>query len=158
MKRWHGCDATRNLTHEGMSELNVVKNLLTRHVPFLREKQTISREEALRMRTVHNAIVQWETSEDGEICLLVPRRSDVMARLLCRVFRAPSHKRITLDEVGSFVWGFCDGEHSVDSIVTETCKKYSVSRRECETSVSAFLKMLGDRNLVAFHSGGRRKK
>ena len=74
------------------------------------------------------------------------------------MFRAPAYKEIVLDEVGSDIWELCDGENGVEAVVSCMCRKYKLNRRECETSVAAYLKMLGDRRLIGFKVGGKRKK
>lgn len=135
-----------------------VQNIVSQCIPFLRKKPILTRDQALRARPVRNPLLEWEKSEDGEIRLLIPRRKDLLGRALCRMFRAPEHKEIVLDEVGSEIWELCDGERSVDAIVAATGKRHKITRRECETSVSMYLKMLGDRKLLGFQLGGRRKK
>ncbi|MBN1193622.1 MAG: PqqD family protein, partial [Coriobacteriia bacterium] len=92
--------------------------------------------------------VRFERNEEGEICLYLPRRKDRFARALMFIFRAPPEKEIVLDEVGSDVWELCDGENSVEAIVSVVSKKYKVTRRECETSIGVYLKTLGERHLV----------
>lgn len=138
--------------------MGVVYNAVTQYLPFLRKKPSLTRDQALRARPVRNPLLEWERVDSGEVSLRIPRRKDLVARALSRVFRAPGHKEILLDEVGSDVWELCDGGHSVEAIVSAMCRKYKLTRRECETSVAAYLKMLGERKLVGFQVGGRRKK
>lgn len=133
-------------------------DIVSRYLPFVRKTPKISRDEALRARPVRNSVLEWEKTDDGDIKLRIPARRDRVGRILSRVFRAPGYREILLDEVGSHVWELCDGDHSVESIVTATSKKYQMSRRECEVSVTTYLKMLGDRRLVGLQVGGRRKK
>lgn len=138
--------------------MSVFYNSFSQYIPFLRKKPTLSRDQALHARPVRNPQLEWDRTESGDIHLRIPRRNDRVARMLSRIFRAPDHKEIALDEVGSDIWDLCNGERSVDAIVLATCKKYKLTRRECETSVAAYLKMLGDRKLIGFQLGGRRKK
>lgn len=138
--------------------MGVVYNLISQYLPFVRKKPRVTREQALRARPIRNPALQWERGTDGETRLRIPRRKDAVARALCRIFRAPEYREIVLDEVGSDIWELCDGQHSVEAIVSLTAKKYKMTRRECETSVSTYLKMLGERNLLGFQLGGRRKK
>ena len=138
--------------------MSAVYNTVSQYIPFLRKKPNLSRDQALGAKPVRNPLLEWERAESGDICLRIPRRKDRVARVLCRVFRAPEYKEIALDEVGSHIWELCDGDRSVESIVAVTCKKYQLTRRECETSVAAYLKTLGDRRLIGFQVGGRRKK
>lgn len=57
--------------------------------------------------------------------------------------------KVELDEVGSFVWELCDGRRSVREMVACLAKKYKLSRKEAEASLTAFLRSLAGRNLVA---------
>ena len=80
----------------------------------------------------------------------MPRRQDRLGRLLGRVFPMPDRKTIELDEFGAEVWEMCDGAHSVEQLVTHTCGKYKLNRRQGEVSVVAFMKMLTQRRLIGF--------
>lgn len=138
--------------------MSAVYNAVSQYLPFLRKKPVLSRDQALRSRPVRNPLLAWDRGEDGDIRLRIPRRKDLVARFLCRMFRAPDYKEIVLDEVGSDIWELCDGENGVEAVVSTMCNKYKLNRRECETSVAAYLKMLGDRRLIGFQVGGKRKK
>jgi len=138
--------------------MGAVYNTVSQYLPFLRKKPVLSRDQALHARPMRNPQLEWDRHEDGDVHLRIPRRSDLVAGFLCRIFRAPEYKEVVLDEVGSGIWELCDGERSVDAIVSTTCSKYKLTRRECETSVAAYLKTLGDRRFIGFQVGGRRKK
>jgi hypothetical protein len=135
-----------------------VRDAVSQYVPCLRRNAGPGREVVLRAKPLRNPEIEWEHAGVDEVCLLIPRSRDLLGKALCRIFRAPSHKRVTLDEVGSFVWELCDGEHSIEQIVNATGKKYNITRRECETSVGVYLKTLGERRYVALRQGGRKKK
>jgi hypothetical protein len=132
--------------------------VVSQYLPFLRKKPKLSRDQALSARPVRNPVLKWERNENGEIRLLVPLRKDRVTRVLRKLLRAPEYKEILLDEVGSDIWELCDGKHTVQSIIVATCKKYKLTRRECEASVGTYLKMLSERNLVGFQLGGRKNK
>lgn len=122
----------------------------------LGRKPTLPRGETLALRPVRNGVVTWEPMPDAEdgpgdgIRLTVPRRQDRLGRLLGRVFPVPGHKTIELDEFGAEVWQMCDGTHSIGHLVTHTCQKYKLNKRQGEVSVLAFMKMLSQRRLVGF--------
>jgi hypothetical protein len=50
-----------------------------------------------------------------------------------------------LDEVGSFVWNLCDGEHPVSALVEALVERYKLGKREAEVSLTTYLKQLGKR-------------
>ena len=108
----------------------------------------ISRQEILAAVPVRNSLVEWETNEQDEVVLKVPRRQDRVGRVLHRVFVAPPFKQVVLDEVGSDVWQLCTGENDVDTIVKTLAKKYKLSRREVELSLANYLRTLAQRGLI----------
>lgn len=128
--------------------MGAVYNIVSQYLPFVRKKPVLDRDKALRAVPVRHPQVRFERNGDGEVCLYLPRRRDRLGRALIFVFRAPPEKEIVLDEVGSDVWDLCDGVNTVDAIVNGIARKYKITRRECETSIGAYLKTLGERNLV----------
>ncbi|MBP6963429.1 MAG: PqqD family protein [Armatimonadetes bacterium] len=130
-------------------------SIVSQYLPFVRRKPVLDREKALKACPVRHPQVRFERNDDGEINLYLPRRKDRLSRALMFVLRAPPEKEIVLDEVGSDVWDLCDGVNSVEAIVTAVSKKYKITRRECETSIGAYLKTLGDRNLVGLRVSRR---
>ncbi len=130
--------------------MGAVYNIISQYLPFVRKKPALTRDQALGARPIRNPGLRWERTDDGEISLFLPRRKDLLARALIRVFRAPADKELALDEVGSDIWELCDGEHSVGAIVSNVCRKYKITRRECEASVGVYLKTMGERKLVGF--------
>ncbi len=69
-------------------------------------------------------------------------------------FRMPETRAVELDELGSFVWGMCDGENTVDKIIKSVSARYKLNRREVEMSVATYLQMLADRNFIGFFERG----
>lgn len=47
----------------------------------------------------------------------------------------------------------CDGANSVEALTKAICTKYRLNRRQAETSVTAYLKMLAERRLVVLKTG-----
>jgi hypothetical protein len=133
-------------------------------IGFLRQfvegrKPNVSRAQVLGARPVRNPSVEWERyqprdEERPEVVLLrVPRRSDRFGNVVARVFKLPSHRKIELDEMGSDVWEMCDGSLSVDALTREVCARYHLNRRQGEASVTAYLRMLAERRLLALRTG-----
>jgi hypothetical protein len=114
----------------------------------------ITRHEILAAVPVRNSLVEWETNDQDEVVLKVPRRQDRVGRILHRVFAAPPFKQVVLDEVGSDVWHLCTGENSVDTIVKTLSKKYKLSRREVELSLANYLRTLAQRGLIGLRREG----
>ncbi|MFM7321175.1 MAG: PqqD family protein, partial [Armatimonadota bacterium] len=116
-----------------------------------------SRARTLGARPVRNTLVEWERRPADEdrpsvVLLRVPRRADRFGNLVARWFRLPSHRRIELDTIGSDVWEACDGARSVEGITRLVCEKYRLNRRQGETSVTAYLRLLAERRLIGLAS------
>ena len=133
-------------------------------VQFLKErvggqKPKASRAEVMAARPFRNPSVTWGREVRDEnappIALLrIPRRKDKFGNLVAKMFRLPEHRKMELDEIGSDVWELCDGETSVETLTKTVCDRYKLNRRQAETSVTAYLKMLAERNLIALKAGG----
>jgi hypothetical protein len=127
-----------------------------RYLPFLRTLPP-DREAVFRLRPVRNDAIVWESNADGEALLKIPRRDDRVGRFMAAWLRVPEAKAVQLDEVGSFVWGLCGGENTVEDIVRATAKQYKLNRREVEVSVTTYLQMLAERRYIGFYARGGRK-
>nr|CAA9299187.1 hypothetical protein AVDCRST_MAG63-5031 [uncultured Armatimonadetes bacterium] len=126
-------------------------------------KPKVSRAEVLGARPVRNPLVEWErilAHEEGPwvVFLRVPRRADRWGNFVARVFRMPSHRKIELDEMGSDVWEMCDGDLTVDALTKAVCAKYHLNRRQGEASVTAYMRMLAERRLLALRTGARKNE
>jgi hypothetical protein len=113
-----------------------------------RRRPQVSKSEVLAAHPVRNALVEWELNDRDEVVLRVPRRQDRVGKILSRVFAAPDHRQIILDELGSRVWQLCTGKNTVDGIVRQLATQYRLSRREVELSLSRYLQQLARRGLV----------
>ena len=141
-------------------------------------KPTASRAEVMASRPVRNPVVLWERTApsgsktaksemvaDGEgeeitplpdvMLLRIPRRSDRWGNLVARLFRLPDYRKLELDEIGSDVWELCDGTTTVEVLNKTVCDKWQMNRRQGETSVTAYLKMLAERRLIAVRKGSK---
>ena len=109
-----------------------------------------------RLRPIRNDAITWEKNDTGEALLQIARRQDRVGRMMALWFRVPDAKAVQLDEVGSFVWELCGGEHTVEDIVRITAKQYRMNRREVEVSVTTYLQMLAERRYIGFYTRGGR--
>jgi hypothetical protein len=113
-------------------------------------RQTVGREQTLRLYPLRNPAVRYETQPNGCVLLIVPVRPRWLMRLLTRLFKLPREHRIELDETGSTVWSLCDGQHSVEAIVQRLVRQYKLERREAEYALFAFLNTLTRRGFIAY--------
>jgi hypothetical protein len=115
---------------------------------FRRRQKPLSREQSLGSIPLRNQAVRTERTDEGHARLVVPRRDAWWIRAFAKVFYVPKNRRITLDEIGTYVWDQCDGEQNVRQIIQALCKRYRLHRKEAEVSVVAYLRQLAKRGLV----------
>lgn len=121
-------------------------------------KNRPSRAQVLAARPLRHPKVEWsrEPTRDSAlpdlVLLRVPRRHDRWGDLMARWFKLPEFKRIELDQIGSDVWELCDGTRSVEVISRRISENYKLNKRQAQTSVTAYLKMLADRRLIGLQS------
>jgi hypothetical protein len=122
------------------------------------KKPSVPRSEVLAARPVRNPAVEWareQRTEDSPLVALlkIPRRKDKFGNLVAKLFRLPDFRKLELDEIGSDVWEMCDGANSIEALTKAICAKYRLNRRQAETSVTAYLRMLAERRLVVLKTG-----
>lgn len=113
----------------------------------------ISRAEALQARPVHSDRVSEERTDEGCARLVYEiHYKPWFAKAAQRMGKwddRPMIKRLELDEMGTRAWELMDGEHTVQDIVDIFAETYRLEPRESEISVTAFIKDLGQRGLIA---------
>ena len=121
-------------------------------------KNRPSRAQVLGARPERHPKVEWSREPPREeglpdlVLLRIPRRRDRWGDTLARWFKLPEHKRIELDQIGSDVWELCDGTRNVEAIAKRISEIYKLNKRQAQTSVTAYLKMLADRRLIGLKS------
>ncbi len=111
---------------------------------------SFTRDDVVKSRPVRNSLIKWEKSENGEISLVIPQKNTLWVRSVSKVFMLPKSRVVALDEVGSFVWTMCDGHNSMDGIMKMLSNKYKLTRKEAETSLLAYFRLLGKRGMIGF--------
>lgn len=125
-----------------------ISNLLGRPVGRQKHVPQLTREQRLSARPLRNPGLEWHDNDDGDVVIILPRRKDTLGKILNWMFQVPEKKPVTLDEVGSFVWRHCDGNHTFGQMLNLMAEKYQVSKREVEMSLGQFMQTLGKRGMV----------
>ena len=116
-------------------------------------QEPLTREQALNAVPVRNEAVLTEYGENGEALLTFHVKQKAwfasLVRLMNRDDTFSLQKRLQLDEIGTLVWQSSDGQISVVEMIELLCKRYQLHRKEAEKSLLAFLRMLGERGLIA---------
>ena len=111
---------------------------------------TFTRDDQLKAKPVRNSLIKWEKSENDIISLTIPQKETLWIKVISKIFMLPKSRVVVLDEVGSNVWTLCDGYNSIDTIVRTLCNKYKLTRKEAETSLLSYFRILGKRGFVVF--------
>jgi len=122
-------------------------SLLTR-LRLRRPAPQIPWDHALAIKPMQNPNLKWQYNEEGYAVATLTRRAGWRGRLISFFLAVPQERPIVLDEVGTFVWKICDGEHTVGDIVEALCNKYKLTRREVEVSLNEYLRMLAKRGMI----------
>jgi hypothetical protein len=112
----------------------------------------LTREDSLAAVVVPNRQLRVERNAEGVVTLYAPFHAAAFVERIARWLGAPARAgeaKVELDEVGSFVWNLCDGQRNVREMVACLADKYKLNRKEAEASLTAFLRSLAGRNLVA---------
>ncbi len=115
-----------------------------------RPRPMLTRRQAMAARPIRNPSLHWELDEEGNAVVTLTRRKDWVGNLLAWLFMVPESRPVRLDEIGTFVWQMCDGEHSFSDIAKALVERHKITMREAEVSLAEFLRMLGKRGMVAF--------
>ena len=113
---------------------------------FFTRKPPPARESLLSAVPVRNDLVQEGPVENGKMKLTAPLTKTFMKKFFGS---KAMQKAFEIDELGAEVWRSCNGRNTVEAIITAFARQHQVNIREAEVAVSAFLKTLIKRNLVA---------
>ena len=125
-----------------------VDNLLVRF-RLRRAPPTITRRQAQQVRPLRNPQLEWHCNDDGFVVATLTRRAGLRGKMISFFLAVPESRPVVLDEVGTFVWHLCDGEHSVEQIAAELSREYKLSHREVEVSLNEFMRLLAKRGMIA---------
>lgn len=115
-----------------------------------RSAPALSRAQATAARPIRNPALPWHETEQGCVVVTIPRRQDLVGKVLAWLFMVPESRPVVLDEIGSFVWKLCDGQRSFADIAAALGREYTITAREAEVSLAEFMRRLGRRGMIAF--------
>lgn len=110
----------------------------------------LQRDEALQAVPLRNPAIDWETQESGRVILTIPLQFKPWMKVLKLVAQIPDQKKVELDELGSDVWCWADGETTVETLVGKLAAEHKLNRREAEVSLLQFLQTLAKKRFMAF--------
>lgn len=110
----------------------------------------LTRAQATAARPIRNPALSWHETDEGSVVVIIPRRQDLVGKILAWLFMVPESRPVVLDEIGSFVWKLCDGQRSFADIAAALSREYTITMREAEVSLAEFMRRLGRRGMIAF--------
>lgn len=113
-----------------------------------RQQKGLDRETALKAVPVKNQLAKVEETKSGAVRISVPVRQTWWTRLMRRLTQAPRYRKIELDEIGTYVWKQCDGQTTVAGLIEKLCRRFNLSHREGEVSLTQYLRELARRGVI----------
>jgi len=102
----------------------------------------------LGAQPVRNPAITWAVQDSGRVLLMVPMAVKPWMRIVKLLMTTPDHRMVELDEVGSDVWQWCDGEATVRDLVKRLAREHQLNAREAEVSLTQFLQTLAKRRFL----------
>ena len=113
------------------------------------QPKELSRQASLASKPLRNPAIRTERKEDGTALLYVPSNPSRWARLMAKLIRVEGiDRRVSLDEIGAYVWEMCDSETPVRAMISRFAKQYKLNRKEAEVSMVQYLRTLAKKGLI----------
>ena len=97
-----------------------------------------------------NAAAQVDERPDGTVRVTVQLRKPAwLIPPISWVIKSSFQKSVVLDDIGTRIWRWCDGRHTVEAVVEEFARTYAFTFHEARASVTGFLKSLVQRGVIA---------
>ena len=114
--------------------------------------EQLSRKQALACIPMRNPEAQEQQKDDGVLLTYYISIKPLFHSLVKKFTKTDGSKvkkKLQLDSLGSSVWSIIDGKKNVQEIATLFQQKHQLDKREAEAAITAFLKDLGKRGLIA---------
>ena len=115
-----------------------------------KKQPKISREAMFNSKPTRNSALDWENNDEGEVSITLQRADSMKVRIISKIFWVPDKRTMVLDQIGTQVWEMCDGRTTVEAMIRRLSEDHKLNNKEAEISLLAYLKQLGQKNLVGF--------
>lgn len=99
----------------------------------------------MEMRPKRNGNIEWS---EGEIVVLQIKRNGKMDKIMHRIFKTPLVTNLELDEMGSYVWGNCNGEKNVYEISISLQRHFGDKAEPVVERLIQYIKILKNNRLI----------
>jgi len=114
------------------------------------ESDTLSWASTLRSIPVRNIAARVQGDPESGVTILIKRqRPRWFVPPVSWIVPFRAERKITLDRIGSRVWGLCDGSRTVETIIDTFAQWYGLSFHEARAAVTGYLKSLVQRGVLA---------
>ena len=114
------------------------------------ESLELSREEFLKTKPIRNPNAKWKLDEDGKTIIIIPQQPQQKKGFLSRLLKAPNEMKFRIDEIGSYIWGLCDGTHLMSDILEALRQTFKLNAEEAEAGLQKYFGQLSAKGLVGF--------
>ncbi len=87
------------------------------------KKKILTIEEFLQLRP-RRGDFPWNKNQDGLVVIEVPKFYSRIGKSFCKLLKKENMFHAHLDSIGSVVWEYCDGEHTVGDILEILKEKF----------------------------------
>ena len=104
----------------------------------------------LEARPVRNAAVEVARGDGDELSVSVKtRRPRCLVPPISWIVPLKPYRTVKLDRIGARLWDLCDGDRTVEAIVDEFARAYTLSFHEARVAVTTYLSQLVQRGVLA---------
>jgi len=104
----------------------------------------------LSARPIHNAAARVAEEDDGAVAVYVKTVQPwYMIPPLSWIVPHRPERKMALDNLGSQVWRWCDGDRTVEGIIDAFAEKYALTFHEARVAVTGYVKSLVKRGVLA---------
>lgn len=116
----------------------------------MKKRQKCKKTQINMYDVVPHSLVKHDNSQDGNVILLKPKfRNPFLTKYIIPRLKKPFFK-ITLDDVGSFIWSKIDGSRNAVEISEELEKEFGEKIQPANERLGLFLAMLKKAELIDY--------
>ncbi len=104
--------------------------------------------EMLRAHAMQNRAARVERDPGGTLSVWVEQTRRIRPPLSW-IVRFRGERATRLDRIGSRVWSLCDGQRTVEDVVTAIATQYRLTFHESRVAVTGYIKTLIQRGVLA---------
>ena len=116
--------------------------------PMSKKKQVIN-QNYLENKPKRNSLLNYTTDEQGVVTLEV-ENTGVVNRVFQKLFRKPKITYVHLDEMGSFIWPYLDGEMNITELGVIVKEHFGEKAEPLYERLSQFVGILSSHGFCTF--------